>query len=116
MVNDQGGINGRKINLISLDNAYNPPKTLEVTRQLVESEIVLAIAGMLGTNPNTAVQKYLNTKKVPNSSSLPAAKDSTTPRNILGSYRSILLMWHKAFRSRSTSCQRIPVPRSPCST
>jgi branched-chain amino acid transport system substrate-binding protein len=66
MVNDQGGINGRKINLISLDNAYNPPKTLEVTRQLVESEIVLAIAGMLGTNPNTAVQKYLNTKKVPN--------------------------------------------------
>jgi branched-chain amino acid transport system substrate-binding protein len=66
MVNDQGGINGRKINLISLDNAYNPPKTLEVTRQLVEGENVLAIAGMLGTNPNTAVQKYLNTKKVPN--------------------------------------------------
>jgi ABC-type branched-subunit amino acid transport system substrate-binding protein len=66
MINEQGGINGRKINLISLDNAYNPPKTLEVTRQLVENENVLAIAGMLGTNPNTAVQKYLNTKKVPN--------------------------------------------------
>ena len=66
MINDQGGINGRKINLVSLDNGYNPPKTLEVTRQLVESENVLAIAGMLGTNPNTAVQKYLNTRKVPN--------------------------------------------------
>lgn len=66
MINDQGGINGRKINLLSLDNAYNPPKTLEVTRQLVENENVLAIAGMLGTNPNTAVQKYLNGKKVPN--------------------------------------------------
>jgi branched-chain amino acid transport system substrate-binding protein len=66
MINEQGGINGRKINLISLDNAYNPPKTLEVTRQLVENENILAIAGMVGTNPNTAVQKYLNTKKVPN--------------------------------------------------
>jgi branched-chain amino acid transport system substrate-binding protein len=66
MINEQGGINGRKINLISLDNAYNPPKTLEVTRQLVENENILAIAGMLGTNPNTAVQKYLNGKKVPN--------------------------------------------------
>ena len=66
MINEQGGINGRKINLLSLDNAYNPPKTLEVTRQLVENENVLAIAGMLGTNPNTAVQKYLNSKKVPN--------------------------------------------------
>ncbi|MDP1963081.1 MAG: ABC transporter substrate-binding protein [Reyranella sp.] len=65
MINDQGGINGRKINLISLDNGYNPPKALEMTRQLVESDNVLAIAGFLGTAPNTAVQKYLNTKKVP---------------------------------------------------
>jgi ABC-type branched-subunit amino acid transport system substrate-binding protein len=65
MINDQGGINCRKINLISLDNGYNPPKALEMTRQLVESDNVLAIAGFLGTAPNTAVQKYLNTKKVP---------------------------------------------------
>ncbi len=65
MVNDQGGINGRKINLISLDNAYNPPKAFEQTRKLVENENVLAIAGFLGTAPNTAVQKYLNDKKVP---------------------------------------------------
>jgi branched-chain amino acid transport system substrate-binding protein len=66
MINDQGGINGRKINLISLDNGYNPPKALEQTRKLVEEDKVLAIAGFLGTAPNTSVQKYLNGKKVPN--------------------------------------------------
>jgi ABC-type branched-subunit amino acid transport system substrate-binding protein len=66
MINEQGGINGRKINLISLDNGYNPPKALEQTRKLVEEDNVLAIAGFLGTAPNTSVQKYLNGKKVPN--------------------------------------------------
>jgi branched-chain amino acid transport system substrate-binding protein len=66
MVNDRGGINGRKINFLSLDNAYTPPKTLEQTRKLVESDEVFAIAGMLGTSPNSATQKYLNGKKVPN--------------------------------------------------
>jgi ABC-type branched-subunit amino acid transport system substrate-binding protein len=66
MINEGGGINGRKINLISLDNAFSPPKALEVTRQLVESDKVLAIAGFLGTAPNTSVQKYLNDRKVPN--------------------------------------------------
>jgi ABC-type branched-subunit amino acid transport system substrate-binding protein len=66
MVNDRGGINGRKINLLSLDNAYMPPKTLEQTRKLVESDEAFAIAGMLGTSPNSATQKYLNGKKVPN--------------------------------------------------
>src|SRR6202040_4222407 len=57
MVNDRGGINGRKVNLLSLDNAYTPPKTLEQTRKLVESDEVFAIAGMLGTAPNSATQK-----------------------------------------------------------
>ncbi|WP_428669013.1 ABC transporter substrate-binding protein [Reyranella sp.] len=66
MINEQGGINGRKINLISLDNGYSPPKALEQTRKLVEEDNVLAIAGFLGTAPNTSVQKYLNGKKVPN--------------------------------------------------
>jgi ABC-type branched-subunit amino acid transport system substrate-binding protein len=66
MLNEQGGINGRKVTLISLDNAFSPPKALEVTRQLVESDKVLAIAGFLGTAANTSVQKYLNDRKVPN--------------------------------------------------
>ncbi len=66
MVNDRGGINGRKVNLISLDNAFSPPKALEQTRRLVESDEVLAIAGSLGTPTNVAIQKYLNGKGVPN--------------------------------------------------
>ena len=66
MINDAGGINGRKVNLISLDNAFSPPKALEQTRRLVESDEVLAIAGSLGTPTNVAIQKYLNGKGVPN--------------------------------------------------
>jgi branched-chain amino acid transport system substrate-binding protein len=65
MVNEQGGVNGRKINLISLDDGFSPPKTVEQTRKLVEDDQVLAISGSLGTSTNAAVQKYLNQKKVP---------------------------------------------------
>jgi ABC-type branched-subunit amino acid transport system substrate-binding protein len=65
MVNEQGGINGRKINFISLDDGYSPPKTVEQTRKLVEQEEVLLIFQSLGTPTNTAIQKYLNAKKVP---------------------------------------------------
>ncbi len=64
-INDQGGINGRKIVFISLDDGYSPPKTVELTRQLVERDQVLADAAPLGTAPNIAIQKYLNQKKVP---------------------------------------------------
>jgi branched-chain amino acid transport system substrate-binding protein len=65
MINASGGINGRKINLISLDDAYSPPKTVEQTRKLVDGEEVLAITGTLGTPGNLAIAKYLNAKKVP---------------------------------------------------
>ena len=65
MINDQGGINGRKINLISLDDAYSPPKTVEQTRKLVEQEGVAFIFGGLGTAANLAVRKYLNDRQVP---------------------------------------------------
>jgi branched-chain amino acid transport system substrate-binding protein len=64
-VNEAGGINGRKINLISLDDAFSPPKTVEQTRRLVESDEVLAIVGSFGSAPNAAIQKYLNGKRVP---------------------------------------------------
>jgi branched-chain amino acid transport system substrate-binding protein len=64
-VNAEGGINGRKINFISYDDAYSPPKTVEQARKLVESDEVLLIFNSLGTPPNTAIQKYMNTKKVP---------------------------------------------------
>jgi branched-chain amino acid transport system substrate-binding protein len=64
-VNKEGGINGRRIKLLSLDDAYSPPKTVEQTRRLVESDEVLAITGSLGSAPNAAIEKYLNVKKVP---------------------------------------------------
>ncbi|HVY06846.1 MAG TPA: ABC transporter substrate-binding protein [Burkholderiales bacterium] len=65
MINDQGGVNGRKINLISLDDAYSPPRTVEQVRKLVEEDQVLALFQNLGTPSNSAVHKYLNAKKVP---------------------------------------------------
>jgi branched-chain amino acid transport system substrate-binding protein len=65
MINDQGGINGRKINFISLDDGYSPPKTVEQIRRLVEQEQVAFIFNSLGTPSNSAIEKYLNQKKVP---------------------------------------------------
>ena len=65
MINDQGGINGRKINFISLDDGYSPPRTVEQVRKLVEQEQVLFLAGTLGTPPNSAIHKYVNAKGVP---------------------------------------------------
>src|SRR5260221_10037281 len=64
-VNDAGGVNGRKINFITLDDGYQPPKTVEVVRQLVEQEKVLLLFNTLGTPTNTAIHKYVNQKKVP---------------------------------------------------
>ena len=65
MVNGKGGINGRKVTLLSMDDAYSPPKTVEQTRKLVEQDEILANIGSLGTPTNTAIQKYLNGKKMP---------------------------------------------------
>jgi ABC-type branched-subunit amino acid transport system substrate-binding protein len=64
-VNEQGGVNGRKINFISYDDAYTPPKTVEQIRKLVEEDGVLLICGSLGTPTNSAIHRYLNQKKVP---------------------------------------------------
>jgi branched-chain amino acid transport system substrate-binding protein len=65
MVNEQGGINGRKITFISYDDGYSPPKTVEMVRKLVEQDEVLFIFQTLGTPSNTAIHKYMNMKKVP---------------------------------------------------
>ena len=64
-INEEGGINGRKINFISYDDAYSPPKAVEQARKLVESDEVLFIFNSLGTPSNSAIQKYMNSKKVP---------------------------------------------------
>jgi branched-chain amino acid transport system substrate-binding protein len=65
MINDKGGVNGRKITFLSLDDGYSPPKTVELTRQLVERDQVLMIAASLGTPTNLAIHRYLNQKQVP---------------------------------------------------
>src|SRR3982075_1768288 len=64
-INAEGGISGRKINFVSYDDGYSPPKTVEQARKLVESDEVLVVFNPLGTPPNTAIQKYMNSKKVP---------------------------------------------------
>jgi ABC-type branched-subunit amino acid transport system substrate-binding protein len=76
-INDEGGINGRKITFISYDDAYSPPKTVEQARKLVESDGVLLIFNSLGTPSNTAIQKYLNARKVPQLP--PAPPNGTIP-------------------------------------
>src|SRR5271157_2240436 len=65
MINEQGGVNGRKINLISVDDGYSPPKTVEQVRRLVEQEQVAFLFNTLGTPPNAAIRQYLNDNKVP---------------------------------------------------
>src|SRR6267378_2630438 len=81
MINDQGGVNGRKINLIQYDDAYSPPKAVEQVRKLVESDEVLLMFQLLGTPSNAAVQKYLNSKKVPQLFAATGASKFTDPKN-----------------------------------
>src|SRR5438105_10920788 len=81
MINDQGGVNGRKIDLIQYDDAYSPPKTVEQVRKLVESDEVLLTFQLIGTPPNAAVQKYLNAKKVPQLFAATGASRFSDPKN-----------------------------------
>jgi len=81
MVDDQGGINGRKINFISYDDAYSPPKTVEMVRKLVEQDNVLFVFQTLGTPSNTAIHKYMNMKKVPQLHVATGASKWNDPKN-----------------------------------
>ena len=81
MVNESGGINGRKVNFISYDDAYSPPKTFEMTRKLVEQDQVLMMFQTLGTPSNTVIHKYMNTQKVPQSFVATGATKWNDPKN-----------------------------------
>ncbi len=81
MINDQGGINGRKLNLIQYDDAYSPPKAVEQVRKLVEGDEVLFTFQIIGTPSNAAVQKYLNAKKVPQLLASTGASRFSDPQN-----------------------------------
>ena len=81
MINEAGGVNGRKINLISLDDGYSPPKTVEQVRRLVEQDEVLALFQTLGTPSNSAIHKYVNAKKVPHLLLATGATKWADPKN-----------------------------------
>ena len=81
MINEQGGINGRKLNLIQYDDAYSPPKAVEQVRKLVEGDEVLFTFQIIGTPSNAAVQKYLNSKKVPQLLASTGASRFSDPQN-----------------------------------
>ena len=81
MINDQGGINGRKLNLIQYDDAYSPPKAVEQVRKLVEGDEVLFTFQIIGTPSNAAVQKYLNARKVPQLLASTGASRFSDPKN-----------------------------------
>ena len=81
MINEQGGVNGRKINLIQYDDGYSPPKAVEQVRKLVENDEVLFMFQMIGTPSNAAVQKYLNGKKVPQLFAATGASRFSDPKN-----------------------------------
>ena len=96
MINDQGGVNGRKINLISRDDSYSPPKAVEQTRKLVEEDNVLAIFESLGTPVILATAKYLNSQKVPQ---ILSSTGNTIPANIKEYPWTTL--WSMPFRTES---------------
>ncbi|QOG23110.1 ABC transporter substrate-binding protein [Bradyrhizobium sp. SEMIA] len=82
MINAAGGINGRKVTLVSLDDAFSPTKTVQQTRKLVEDDNVLAIVGSIGTPTNLAVAKYLNGKQVPQILVLASTPKLDDPENL----------------------------------
>ena len=116
MINDQGGINGRKINLIQYDDAYSPPKTVEQVRKLVEGDEVLFTFQIIGTAANAAVQKYLNGKKIPQLLASTALRASTIRRTTLGPLPTIPTTSPRDASTPSTFSRSIPTPRSACST
>ena len=103
MINAQGGINGRKITWISYDDGYSPPKTVEMTRKLVEEDQVLCLSGSIGTPTNSAVWHYLNEKKVPQLFPAQAPQSGTTQRATRGRWASSSTTRPKATSMRHTS-------------
>ena len=113
MVNDKGGINGRKINFITYDDGYAPPKTVEMVRKLVEEDKVLFVFQTLGTPSNTAIHKYLNGKKVPQLFvATGASKSGASPRSSRGPWAGSPTIRPKASSTPSTSWPTSRTPRS----
>ena len=116
MVNDQGGINGRKINFITLDDAYSPPRTVEQVRRLVEQDQVLLVFQPLGTPGNTAIQKYMQARKVPQLFVATGATKWNDRKATPGRWAGSRTTSPKRAPTLSTSSRTIRMPRSACST
>ena len=116
MINDNGGVNGRKINFISYDDAYSPPKTVEQARKLVESDEVFLIFASLGTASNAAIQKYMNTMKVPQLFVATGASRWGDPEHFPGPSAGSRTTAPKRASTRPTSCSIIPNAKWACST
>jgi ABC-type branched-subunit amino acid transport system substrate-binding protein len=112
MINEQGGVNGRKITLISLDDGYSPPKTVEATRRLVEQDGVFAIFSTMGTSPNSAIQKYLNARKIPQVFIGSGAAAGTIPSTSRGPSAACRPIASRAASTRGTSSSTCRTPRS----
>ena len=116
MINAEGGINGRKINFISYDDAYSPPKAIEQARKLVESDEVLLIFQSLGTPSNSAIMKYMNAKKVPQLFVASGATKFGDPEELSrGPWAFSPTTRAKATSTRNTSWSTFPTARSRCS-
>ena len=102
-INDEGGINGRKINFISYDDAYSPPKAVEQVRKLVESDEVLLVFNPLGTPSNTAIQKYLNAKKVPQLFVATGATKWNDPKDFPWT-----MGWQPSYQSEARDLREVP--------
>jgi len=108
MINAKGGVNGRKIRLISLDDAFSPPKTVEHTRRLVEADNVLLIFSSLGTPTNSAIYKYLNAKRVPQLFAISGAAKFDDPKQYPWTMR-----WHPAFQTEGAIYARYILQGNP---
>ena len=108
MINEKGGIGGRKIRLISLDDGFSPPKTVEQTRRLVEADNVLLIFSSLGTPTNSAVYKYLNGKKVPQLFVISGAAKFDDPKNFPWTVR-----WHPGYQVEGAIYARYVLQSNP---
>ena len=108
MINAKGGIGGRKIRLISLDDGFSPPKTVEQTRRLVEADDVLLIFSSLGTPTNSAVYKYLNARKVPQLFVISGAAKFDDPKNFPWTVR-----WHPGYQVEGAIYARYVLQSNP---
>jgi ABC-type branched-subunit amino acid transport system substrate-binding protein len=102
MLNELGGINGRKINFMSLDDAYSAPKAVEATRRLAEQDEVLALFGSLGTAPQSAVQKFPTARRSRSCCSTPAPRAGITRKSSSGPRRACRSIRPRAGSSRAT--------------